>query len=974
MEQGNVAKKLTGQILENWLLTLADGHGGIQTITKTGTSGLVDTYTIAFADETTSTFTVTNGRSISGLTTSKSGKVTTITITYNDNTTSSFTVRDGENVSSITEYWAVSTSGSQQPQSGWQTTPPTLTATYKYLWHYSKYTFSDGTNTSTTPAVQGVYGDKGDTGNTGTSITSVTKTGTSGLVDTYTITFSNGTTTTFNVTNGSEIESIEKTSTAGLVDTYTVTMGSGDTHTFTVTNGRSIVSFTQTSGTHAAGTIDVYTMTYNDGDTSQIQVYNGANGTGAVSTVAGIGVSSADGDVPLIIRGYGAPTTATVGQVNQLYFDMTGGIMYICIASAGGSYDWRGMSSAVDSAMSTTSANPLQNRVISNKVGVGSLSSDFTATNLTDAANELQTNKANLASPTFTGTPKAPTAAAGTNNTQLATTAFVQNIASDLNGALNTQSYIYPDLYGAKYDGVTDCTTIIQQVINESVTKGKIVRFTGTGTALISAPLNLPSKAHIKLDPQFTLKMADNSNCPMFVNSARDIAYDSPSAGVVKYYDNVIEGGTLNLNGDNQTFNNQVYKNSAGIVLTDIENFVLQNIRIVDPITFATLLSGMNNFRIENVFLDYSNQHNNMDGIHLGGNCTNGIINNIYGTTNDDMIALNPGDTLPRYASLRIGEMSNITVSNIYGENAFRAVRLLSDSTSPMRNMVIDGIYGSYQNEAVIFSTYTETTDAIYEDIVITNVQAEKFGGNGIIYFWANYNNQQAPIHAKGIRLSNIAYTQKSDRALTFMAVASYTNIEDLYIDSVSLFTDDINLAPKYFITGAGVIRRLFVSNCYIAKPSTQNKCAGFGSTTIYNMVIENAILYITTKYNPISSLNEVNVLINDVSNDSYSQYHTGDVITLQNGYSAMGVVNSDGDGFGAYLYLPKSLPGNPTSYNISPNFFGTVNGRKQGLTITGVSKTGENQLTITGKFASGQTDSPTLGGVLNLTSGTITI
>ena len=391
MEQGNVAKKLTGQILENWLLTLADGHGGIQTITKTGTSGLVDTYTITFADETTSTFTVTNGRSISGLTTSKSGKVTTITISYNDGTTSSFTVRDGENVSSITEYWAVSTSGSQQPQSGWQTTPPTLTATYKYLWHYSKYTFTDGTNTSTTPAVQGVYGDKGDTGNTGTSITSVTKTGTSGLVDTYTITFSNGTTTTFNVTNGSEIESIEKTSTAGLVDTYTVTMGSGDTHTFTVTNGRSIVSFTQTSGTHAAGTIDVYTMTYNDGDTSQIQVYNGANGTGAVSTVAGIGVSSADGDVPLIIKGYGAPTTATVGQVNQLYFDMTGGIMYICISVTGGTYDWRGMSSAVDSAMSTTSANPLRNSVISNKVGTGSLSSDFTATNLTDAANELMT-------------------------------------------------------------------------------------------------------------------------------------------------------------------------------------------------------------------------------------------------------------------------------------------------------------------------------------------------------------------------------------------------------------------------------------------------------------------------------------------------------------------------------------------------------------------------------------------------------
>lgn len=38
--------------------------------------------------------------------------------------------------------------------------------------------------------------------------------------------------------------------------------------------------------------------------------------------------------------------------------------------------------------------------------------------------------KSNLASPTFTGTPKAPTAAAGTNTTQIATTAFVKTAVS----------------------------------------------------------------------------------------------------------------------------------------------------------------------------------------------------------------------------------------------------------------------------------------------------------------------------------------------------------------------------------------------------------------------------------------------------------------------------------------------------------------------------------------------------------------
>lgn len=47
--------------------------------------------------------------------------------------------------------------------------------------------------------------------------------------------------------------------------------------------------------------------------------------------------------------------------------------------------------------------------------------------NLTSAVNDINLEKANLESPSFTGTPLAPTAAAGTNTTQIATTAFVRN-------------------------------------------------------------------------------------------------------------------------------------------------------------------------------------------------------------------------------------------------------------------------------------------------------------------------------------------------------------------------------------------------------------------------------------------------------------------------------------------------------------------------------------------------------------------
>ncbi|BCQ40887.1 hypothetical protein ERHA54_34900 [Erwinia rhapontici] len=68
------------------------------------------------------------------------------------------------------------------------------------------------------------------------------------------------------------------------------------------------------------------------------------------------------------------------------------------------------------------------------------------SSNLTDVADKtvaLSTlGGAPLASPTFTGTPKGPTAAAGTNTTQFATTAFAQSLIPGLLKASNNLSEI----------------------------------------------------------------------------------------------------------------------------------------------------------------------------------------------------------------------------------------------------------------------------------------------------------------------------------------------------------------------------------------------------------------------------------------------------------------------------------------------------------------------------------------------------
>lgn len=145
-------------------------------------------------------------------------------------------------------------------------------------------TLADETTVTTSP-VRGATGAKGDKGTDGRAITSVTKTGTSGLVDTYKIAFSDNTSTNFTVTNGSSIKSIAKTGTSGLTDTYTVTLTDGTTSTFTVKNGNGIASITLQSGTHAAGTTDTYKITFDNGEYTTFSVYNGLNGSGSVSTV-----------------------------------------------------------------------------------------------------------------------------------------------------------------------------------------------------------------------------------------------------------------------------------------------------------------------------------------------------------------------------------------------------------------------------------------------------------------------------------------------------------------------------------------------------------------------------------------------------------------------------------------------------------------------------------------------------------------
>lgn len=148
---------------------------GITSIEKTGTSGLVDTYTITFDDETTETFTVTNGAKGDKGNTGSTGP-------QGEQGIQGETGETGNGIDSAElndDY--------------------TLTL---YFTDGTSYTTDSIRGEQGEQGIQGIQGIQGETGQAGNGIASITKTATAGLVDTYTILFTNGTTTTFTVTNG----------------------------------------------------------------------------------------------------------------------------------------------------------------------------------------------------------------------------------------------------------------------------------------------------------------------------------------------------------------------------------------------------------------------------------------------------------------------------------------------------------------------------------------------------------------------------------------------------------------------------------------------------------------------------------------------------------------------------------------------------------------------------------------------------
>ncbi|MCL0933487.1 phage tail protein [Escherichia coli] len=150
------------------------------------------------------------------------------------------------------------------------------------------------------------------------------------------------------------------------------------------------------------------------------------------------------------------------------------------------------------------------------------------------AAADPHTQYAQKDSPTLTGTPKTPTAPAGTNTTQIASTAFVQAVVTALNNALALKAPLAsPGLTGAPTAPTAAPTVNNTQIATTAFVKSALSALVGSSPAALDTLNELA--AALGNDPNFAATVTNALAGKQPLNSTLTDLSGKSVAGILEY-------------------------------------------------------------------------------------------------------------------------------------------------------------------------------------------------------------------------------------------------------------------------------------------------------------------------------------------------------------------------------------------------------------------------------------------------------
>lgn len=355
-------------------------------------------------------------------------------------------------------------------------------------------------------------------------------------------------------------------------------------------------------------------------------------------------------------------------------------------------------------------------------------------------------------------------------------------------------------------DGVHDDTDAIQRLLDTKTCRVELPP--PASFYLISGTLKIHSNQELVLPRFCTIRLRDGSNCPMLENA-------DPESGNANI---AVRGGIWDFNNRGQLGNPFAAPHPElpaymGFIMLfrKVKTFLLTNLTLKDTVTFAVTLDTVSDFTVESIVFDFNYGNpfaTNMDGIHLNGNCHDGVIRDLKGACYDDLVALNADEGSG-------GPISNISIDGIFAADCHSAVRLLADRW-PVTDVHIQNVFGTFYIYAVTLSQFYQNAEyGGFDRIVLNNIHAAKAANNPVYQKTEEFQRSVPVIWVDGrLRIPNLhisdLYRVEENIPIETIRVDAGASIDNLTLANVSV--ENHTGQPFALLVNLGKIGRLRTS------------------------------------------------------------------------------------------------------------------------------------------------------------------
>lgn len=350
--------------------------------------------------------------------------------------------------------------------------------------------------------------------------------------------------------------------------------------------------------------------------------------------------------------------------------------------------------------------------------------------------------------------------------------------------------------------------------VREIITNGGLIYFKEE-TYIISSTIRIENSIDVKCHEDAVFYLADNSACRFFDTDKNR----TEISGYVKW-----SGGTFDGNWENQGIDltDTNHDKSRAFSLYRLDYASVQNVKIGDIEGHAINHWNCNTVEFRNIVFDQAinSQHLSGGSRHDGitGVSRNIIIDNISGFTDDDFVAICPGQD---WYGAGTCSVENAYISNLYmGENTsdntyktFRGFGIYAVGDYYIKNLYVDGVNGSVHRE------FGKIMGKVH-NATFTNINIE----HSPVPVSENINSSNAFLWMYGTQMDkltvdNVRYTMPNTGfSIPFIKVVNNANIKELCLDNIDATYADATASENVFIKLdiASVVENIYRNRCSI--------------------------------------------------------------------------------------------------------------------------------------------------------------